>query len=47
MRIGCLGGEKIVFCQERYEKVRSDFTLKLFKEIVARWIEDLWRSVDH
>ena len=29
------------FSVERDEKVRSHFVLKLFKEIVARWIEDL------
>ena len=35
------------FSVERDEKVRSYFALKLFKDIAARWIEDLSRSVEH
>ena len=35
------GRWKDSFCQERMREMEYDFTLKLFKEIVARWIEDL------
>ena len=47
VREECLEGEKRNFCQGRNEKVRSNFALNLFKQIVSRWIEDQSRSVKH
>ena len=41
MRRECLGGEKTSFCLERIREMKSEIALKLFKEIEARWIEDL------
>ena len=35
------GRWKDSLCQERMREMEYDFMLKLFKEIVARWIEDL------
>ena len=35
------GRWKDSFCQKRMREMKYDFALKLFKEITARWIEDL------
>ena len=35
------GRWKDSLCRERMREMKTDFTLKLFKEIIARWIEDL------
>ena len=47
MRKECLEGEKTFFCRERMKGMKSDFTLNLFKQIAARWIEDLLRFVEN
>ena len=31
----------------RYEKMKTEIALNLFKEVATRWIEDLSRSVEH
>ena len=42
-----LGEVGQLFCQERYEKMKTEIALNLFKEVATRWIEDLSRSVEH
>ena len=41
------GVKEGLFYQKKKREMKSDFTLKLFKQIAARWIEDLSRSVKH
>ena len=46
-RGNCLEGEKKIFYRERSEKNEFDFTLDIYIEIAAQWIEELSRSVKH
>ena len=43
----CLGGEKTSFCRQRMREMKFEIVLKLFKETVSLWIEDLSRFVKH
>ena len=36
-----------VFLSREMREMKSDFALKLFKEIVSRWIEDLSRAIEN
>ena len=36
-----------LFYRKKKREMKVDFALKLFKQIVARWIKDLSRSVEH
>ena len=47
MRGKCLEGEKKKILSREVRKNESNFMLEVFKEITARWIEDLSRSTEH
>ena len=41
------GAREKCFSREIGEKMRSDFVLSIYIEILAQWIEELSRSIEH